>query len=100
MLDTLAELPFWQAFVALFVIVLIRSNATYWAGRGAVAGWHRARGPQGTLGVRAERLTNRLGRVAVTLSYLTIGIQTAVHFTAGLIRMALKAYVPAAVVGS
>ena len=30
MLDALAALPFWQAFVALWVIVMARSNATYW----------------------------------------------------------------------
>ena len=100
MLDTLAELPFWQAFVALFVIVMLRSNATYWVGRGAIAGWHRSRGRQGAVEVRAEKLLNRLGPVAVTLSYLTIGIQTAVHFTAGFMRMALAWYLPAAIIGS
>jgi membrane protein DedA with SNARE-associated domain len=36
----------------------------------------------------------------VTLSYLTIGIQTAVHLTAGVMRMPLRFYLPAAVVGS
>ena len=36
MLDALAALPFWQAFVALWVIVMARSNATYWLGRGAI----------------------------------------------------------------
>ena len=100
MLDTLAELPFWQAFVALFAIVMVRSNATYWVGRGTIAGWSRARGTSGVVVARAERLVNRLGPVAVTLSYLTIGVQTAVHLTAGFMRMALRWYVPAAVVGS
>jgi len=100
MLDTLAELPFWQAFAALFVIVLVRSNATYWVGRGAITGWHRARGTHAAVAVRAEKLLNRLGPVAVTLSYLTIGLQTAVHFTAGLMRMALRWYLPASLLGS
>ena len=40
------------------------------------------------------------GPFAVTLSYLTIGIQTAVHLTAGVMRMPLRFYLPAAVVGS
>ncbi|TQM64804.1 DedA family protein [Humibacillus xanthopallidus] len=100
MLDRLAALPFWQAFAALFVIVMARSNATYWVGRGAVAGWRRYRGAHGELTRRAESLLRSLGPLAVTLSYLTIGIQTAVHLTAGVMRMPLRFYVPAAVVGS
>jgi membrane protein DedA with SNARE-associated domain len=100
MLDTLAALPFWQAFLAVFVIVMARSNATYWAGRGAVASWRRYRGAHGDLTTRAEALLRRLGPFAVTLSYLTVGIQTAVHLTAGVMRMPVRLYLPAAVVGS
>ncbi len=125
MLDRLAELPFWQAFAALFVIVLARSNATYWVGRGAVAGWRRRRAahPDASTTTRpdagtppssarthsddADRrlergtaLVRRLGPVAVTLSYLTVGVQTAVHLASGALRMPLRHYLPAAVVGS
>lgn len=101
MLDTLADLPFWQAFVALWVIVMARSNATYWVGRGAITGWRRHRPrPEPESRARAEALIRRLGPVAVTLSYLTIGIQTTIHLTAGLLRMPMRYYVPAAVVGS
>jgi membrane protein DedA with SNARE-associated domain len=100
MLDRLAELPFWQAFLALFLIVMARSNATYWVGRGAIAGWRRYRGSHRDLTARAEALLRRLGPFAVTLSYLTIGIQTAVHLTAGVMRMPLRYYLAAAVVGS
>ena len=100
MLDRLAELPFWQAFLALFVIVMARSNATYWVGRGAIAGWRRYRGSHREPTARAEAMLRRLGPFAVTLSYLTIGIQTAVHLTAGVMRMPLRYYLPAAVVGS
>lgn len=101
MLDTLAALPFWQAFAALWVIVMARSNATYWVGRGAIAGWHRRRPrPEPDSRARAESLVRRLGPVAVTLSYLTVGIQTTIHLTAGLLRMPLGHYVPAAVLGS
>src|SRR6478735_5645813 len=100
MLDTLAALPFWQAFLALFASAMVRSNGTYWVGRGAVAGWQRYRGSHGELTARAEALLRRLGPFAVTLSYLTVGIQTAVHLTAGVMRMPLRWYVPAAVAGS
>lgn len=114
MLDTLAELPFWQAFIALFVIVMARSNATYWVGRGAIVGWRRRRPrPGGARAAepaeaaeaaegqaRAAALLRRLGPVAVALSYLTVGIQTTIHLTAGVLRMPLRLYLPAAVVGS
>lgn len=100
MLDTLAELPFWQAFVALFVVVLARSSGTYAIGRGARAGLQHYRGSHRDLTARSEALLCSLGPVAVTLSYLTIGVQTAVHLTAGVMRMPLRWYVPAAVAGS
>ncbi len=107
MLDRLAELPFWQAFLALFAIVMLRSNATYWAGRGAMAGWRRHHAPedgeregQVERQQRAEALLRRLGPVAVTLSYLTVGIQTAIHLTAGVMRMPLAYYLPASILGS
>jgi membrane protein DedA with SNARE-associated domain len=100
MLDRLAELPFWQAFAALFAIVMARSTATYAVGRGAVAGWRRYRGAHGEPTRRAEALLHSLGPLAVTLSYLTVGIQTAVHLTAGAMRMPVRFYLPAAVVGS
>jgi membrane protein DedA with SNARE-associated domain len=100
MLDRLAELPFWQAFLALFASAMVRSNGTYWVGRGAIASWRRYRGAHGELTARAEALLRRLGPAAVTLSYLTVGIQTAIHLTAGVMRMPLRWYVPAAVVGS
>ncbi|RKT79972.1 membrane protein DedA with SNARE-associated domain [Terracoccus luteus] len=141
MLDRLAELPFWQAFAALFVIVFARSNATYWVGRGAVAGWRRRRTARAASPTRTPRpdagtpppspptrndaaepdttdpdttdpdttdrhldrgtaLVRRLGPVAVTLSYLTVGVQTAVHLASGALRMPLRHYLPAAVVGS
>lgn len=101
MLDDFARLPFWQAFLALFVIVMARSNATYWVGRGAIAGWQRRRPQPSKEGrLRAEKLIRRLGPVAVALSYLTIGIQTTIHLTAGALRMPLPLYLPATVVGS
>lgn len=100
MLDRLAELPFWQAFLALFASAIVRSNGTYWLGRGAIASWRRYRGAHGDLTARAEGLLRRLGPAAVTLSYLTVGVQTAIHLTAGVMRMPLRWYVPAAVAGS
>ncbi|WP_343985653.1 DedA family protein [Terrabacter terrae] len=108
MLDTLAAQPFWLAFLALFASATVRSNGTYWLGRGAMAGWRRHRGSTGVLTGeltgeltgRAQSLLRRLGPFAVTLSYLTVGLQTAIHLAAGAARMPLRHYLPAAVVGS
>ena len=101
MLDSVAALPFWQAFAALWLVVMARSNATYWLGRGAIATWRRRRpAPEPEGRERAEALIHRLGPAAVALSYLTIGIQTTIHLTAGLLRMPMRLYLPAAVVGS
>ena len=100
MLDTVAALPFWQAFLALFASAMVRSNGTYWVGRGAIAGWRRHRGTHGDVTGRAETMLRRFGPFAVTLSYLTVGIQTAIHLTTGVMRMPLRYYLPAAIAGS
>src|SRR3954453_12073195 len=108
MLERLAALPFGLAFLALFGSAMVRSNGTYWVGRGAVAGWRRHRGTRGELPARAasllrraraQSLLRRLGPFAVTLSYLTVGVQTAIHLAAGVMRMPLRLYLPAAIAG-
>lgn len=102
-MDRIAELPFAIAFATLFVIVLLRANATYWLGRGALRGGklseklaHRLEGPTMK---RAQRFAARYGVIAVPLSFLTIGIQTAINFSAGFTLMPLRRYLPAVTVG-
>lgn len=51
-----------------------------------------------TDGARRE-LSSRFGVFAVPLSFLTIGVQTAANFSAGLTRMPARRYVPALLVG-
>ncbi|WP_456846824.1 DedA family protein [Cellulomonas sp. P5_C6] len=93
------------AVVVLFAIVLARSHATYWAGRGVVRGaqavheteaapgwWHATmlRLEAWTDTRTAQRgldLVRRWGAVAVTLAYVTVGLQTAIFASAGLIKM-------------
>jgi membrane protein DedA with SNARE-associated domain len=94
---------FLPTFGGLFVIVMLRANATYWIGRGAAAGTRRWRGsasPPSRSVTRAQDLVNRWGPVAVVLCFLTIGIQTAVNATAGVTRMPLRRYLPAVTVGA
>lgn len=97
---------FLPTFAGLFVIVMLRANATYWIGRGAAAGTRRWRAGGGdedrasAVWERARRLVNRWGPIAVVFCFLTIGIQTAVNATAGVTRMPLRRYLPAVTLGS
>ncbi len=102
-MEWVSGLPIPVAFAVLFVIVMIRANATYWIGRGLRAGAARSR-----WGVRldsarmprARRLVTRWGPIAVTLSFMTIGLQTAINAYAGAMRMPMRRYGPAVVAGS
>ncbi|GAB3208047.1 DedA family protein [Marinactinospora thermotolerans] len=93
--------PFWIVYLALLGIVFCRAQATYWIGRGIGAGLHRS-GWGRRIGPRldrAEKLIDRFGPPAVTLSFLTVGIQTAVNLAAGAMRMRFPRYLVAMFVG-
>ena len=96
-------LPFPWAVGVLFVIVMVRANATYWLGRGAQSGARRTR-LSGMLASpefrRAQDFISRWGAPIVTLSFLTVGIQTLVNLAAGVARMPLRRYLPAVMLGS
>ncbi|WP_343317472.1 VTT domain-containing protein [Arthrobacter sp. TMP15] len=103
MMDSILSLPFVWAFLILFVIVMLRSNATYWAGRGLAAGGRKtalAKHLDSAAVQRAEKIIARWGAPAVSVSFLTIGVQTAINMAAGLGRMPLRRYIPATVAGS
>lgn len=102
-MEYIISLPFGLAVSALFVIVMLRANATYWAGRGLAAGGRRTRLERrlDSPGMRrAEATIARWGAPAVSLCFLTVGIQTAINATAGLGRMPLRRYLPAVIIGS
>lgn len=93
----------WAVFGAFFVIAMLRSNATYWAGRGLRAGGARtgiARHLDRPAVIRTEAFVDRWGAPVVALSFLTVGVQTLINAAAGALRMPLSRYVPATVVGS
>lgn len=103
MMESIGSLPFIWAYLMLFVVVMLRSNATYWAGRGVAAGGRRSRMQKyldSPAVLRAEKAIARWGAPAVSVSFLTIGVQTAVNLAAGVGRMPLRRYVPATVVGA
>lgn len=93
---------FLPTFGFLFLVVMLRANATYWVGRGSAAGARRLRGAEdpSRRWLRAAEFVHRWGPIAVVLCFLTIGIQTAVNATAGIARMPLRRYLPAVVLGS
>ena len=111
-------MPVVLALVCLFLIVLARSHATYWAGRavarGATSEGVARRGPPrwprtvertasaaSRPGVqRGVRLVHRWGPVAVTLAYVTVGVQTAVFIGAGLVRMPYLRFTVASLPGA
>lgn len=105
--DVLADLRDWP-FAALYAFFLFgalaRSAAIYGAGRGLRAGAERSprllRRLDGRALADAERLVARWGAPVVALSFLTIGVQTAINAAAGALRMPLRRYVPAALCGS
>jgi membrane protein DedA with SNARE-associated domain len=102
MMDFTRDLPFPLAVTVLFVVVLLRASATYWLGRAAHAGAGRTRAQKALASRRfltAQSWIGRWGAPVITLSFLTIGFQTAVNLAAGVIRMPLRRYLPAMAVG-
>ena len=93
-MEAIRELPFAMAFGILFVIVMLRANATYWLGRAADSGGRKSRRLQNRLEgksmYRARDIMATWGVAAVPLSFLTIGLQTAINFSAGAMRMPVR----------
>lgn len=94
--------PYPIAVLTLFVVIMLRANATYWLGRAARGGASRTRMAkllQSPGFRRGERLIARWGAPIVTVSFLTIGIQTMINLAAGAARMPLRRYLPAMTIG-
>lgn len=96
-------LPLAATVGGLFIIITLRANGTYWLGRAIVAGTARSRWAR-MLDTKAYRVgskfLNRWGAPAVTLCFLTVGLQTMVLLGAGVTRMPLRRFLPACTVGS
>ena len=97
-------------FVFLFIVVLLRAQATYWLARGAASGAVLATGRQGFLGTMARwfdgpiprkgaAMLDKWGIIVIPLCFLTVGIQTAVNAGAGLVRMRWSTYTIAMIPG-
>ncbi|MCJ1674957.1 MULTISPECIES: DedA family protein [unclassified Rathayibacter] len=98
----LDELGFAELLAALFVIVLVRAQATYWVARAVVTGaasrrW--GRWLESPALKRASALLARYGAPAVTVSFLTVGLQTMINAAAGAARMRFGVYLLAMLPG-
>lgn len=97
--DFLSELPFWVAFVALFLGAMARGQIVYWIGRVTTEQTLRRTHPEGGWQLRMHRwlqaggaepgvrALRRWGLGMVPLSYLTIGFQSMVQAGAGILRI-------------
>jgi membrane protein DedA with SNARE-associated domain len=82
---------------------MVRAGATYAIGRAAQEGARRSRLSRlmsRPRYARMQQLVARWGAPIVTVSFLTVGIQTLVNLAAGVLRMPLRRYVPALTVGA
>jgi membrane protein DedA with SNARE-associated domain len=101
--DVVQGWPVWVVFVVLWLGAFARGTATYWVGRGVRAGGARSRWARhldSRVVRRAEGWVQRFGPVAVTLGFLTVGVQTAINASAGMLRMPQYRFLPAVVVGA
>lgn len=96
------DAPYLVIVAALFVIVMLRANGTYWLGRGLTRGAEHtrlAKMMESKHYARAKHWLNRWGAPAIALSFLTIGLQTMINLAAGITRMPLRRYLPAVTAG-
>lgn len=98
-----SDWPVWLAFGFLFLVALLRGTLTFAIGRGIRSAGDRSRAAEQLERPalqRAERFVRRVGPPAVSLGFLTVGFQTAINLSAGLLRMPWTRFLPAVVVGA
>jgi len=97
------DAPFSVTLLFFFCGAFIRGNATYWIGRGIAKGVENSRFEKRlhTSGFRrAQQVIQRWGAFAVPLSFLTVGVQSAVNLSVGIGKMPLRRYLPAVALGA
>ena len=102
MLDWITGQPFVIAAAFLTGVAAVRSQATYWLGRAIRAGVVKAPWAQKLASDKQRQVVDKLERWGwplIPVSFLTIGFQTAVQLTAGLIGWHWPRYTLAAALG-
>ncbi len=102
--DLVEGWPVWVVFLLLWAGAFARGTGTYWVGRGVRAGGSRSSWAAAHLDSRvvrrAEGWVQRFGAPAVTLGFLTVGVQTAINASAGMLRMPQRRFLPAVTLGA
>ena len=97
-------LPIEVALAFMWVVGIVRTSIVYALGALAAEGGARLdrirKAMDSPLYRKARRLINRWGVIAVSLCFLTVGLQTAVIITTGFTKMPLRRWVPAMLVGT
>ena len=102
-MEALDDWPVQVVFGVLWLGAFVRGTATYWVGRGVRAGGSRSRWAEHLdrpVVRRAEGWVRRFGAPAVTLGFLTVGVQTAINASAGMLRMPQRRFLPAVTLGA
>ena len=89
------DIGWWAVFFFLFAVVFVEAQATYWIGRGIVAGalksrWRRRF--EGPTMERAHFALEKWGPIAVPVSFVTIGLRSGIQAAAGFARMRYATY--------
>lgn len=92
--------PVLPLYAFLVVVAFCRAGATYALGRAARGAAGRRWRLEAAWLRRGEEVVRRFGAPAVTLCFLTVGVQTAVNLAAGTLRMPVRRYVPALFLGA
>jgi membrane protein DedA with SNARE-associated domain len=101
-MDWILRQPFVLAAVFLVGVAAVRSQCTYWLGRAVRAGVIRsawATKMSSEAATRAVRWLERWGWPIIPVSFLTVGFQTAVNLSAGLVGWRWSRYTLAAIPG-
>jgi len=102
MVQWILSQPFFLAAGLLVVVAAVRSQCTYWLGRGLRAGviksaWAVRLQSEGV--AKGQARLERWGWPIIPLSFLTVGVQTAVNLAAGLVGWRWYRYTLAALLG-
>ena len=103
MLERIHSLPYPWVFLFFWCLAMMRSHTMYWIGRGITAGTARTRWVsllESPAYARAQAWSARWGVLAVPASFLTVGMQSVIQFSAGVARMPLRRYVAATAAGA
>jgi len=98
------DIPVAAAYAFLVVVAFLRGGATYAVGRAARGAGARAERTRRWLDrpgmARAEQVVGRWGAPVVAVSFLTVGFQSLVNASAGVLQMPLRRYLPGLLVGA